>query len=365
MLKTPYYLIHESSLLKNLKRIQKVRRLSGAKVLLALKCFATWSVFDLMKQYMDGTTSSSPYEVRLGREKFGGETHSFSVGYTKKDVLDIKDISDKIIFNSTSQLRAFQPLLENKNLGLRVNPGISYSHFDLANPNRQYSRLGVSNFEEISYSAPLIKGLMFHYNCENRDFKALKKSISFIQDKYDPILRSMEWVSLGGGISFTSEGYPIDEFSALLKDLSKKYKIQIYLEPGEAAVQNSTELITSVVDIVNRDDQNIAIIDSSVEAHTLDLLTYKTPASIDTKGSHKYIIAGRSCLAGDIFGTFNFPKKLKVGNKIKIQNAASYTMVKMNWFNGLKMPAIVIKRLDGKLDTIKEHTYKDFKNNIS
>ncbi|NVK74348.1 MAG: carboxynorspermidine decarboxylase, partial [Oceanospirillaceae bacterium] len=58
MIKTPYYLIDKAALLKNLEKIAYVRQQSGAKSLLALKCFATWSVFDLMQDYMDGTTSS-------------------------------------------------------------------------------------------------------------------------------------------------------------------------------------------------------------------------------------------------------------------------------------------------------------------
>ena len=75
MIQTPYYLIDKSKLLRNMEKIAKVREASGAKALLALKCFATWSVFDFMRDYMDGTTSSSLNEVRLGHERFGKETH--------------------------------------------------------------------------------------------------------------------------------------------------------------------------------------------------------------------------------------------------------------------------------------------------
>ena len=71
-LSTPYYIIDEKRLLRNLQIMQQIRQQSGAKSVLALKCFSTWSVFDLMRQYMDGTTSSSLFEARLGHEKFGG-----------------------------------------------------------------------------------------------------------------------------------------------------------------------------------------------------------------------------------------------------------------------------------------------------
>src|SRR5690349_20205548 len=85
-IKTPYYLIDESRLLKNLEKIAFVRENSGAKAVLALKCFSTWSVFGLLGRYLDGTTSSSLYEARLGHEKFGKEVHAYSVAFSKDEI---------------------------------------------------------------------------------------------------------------------------------------------------------------------------------------------------------------------------------------------------------------------------------------
>ncbi|MBU1113457.1 MAG: carboxynorspermidine decarboxylase, partial [Candidatus Omnitrophica bacterium] len=99
---TPYYLIYEQKLLRNLKIVRRIGRLSGAKFVLALKCFSTWSVFDLMKDYLDGTTSSSLYETRLGYEKFAKEVHAYSVAFSKGEINQIKPYADKIIFNSLS-----------------------------------------------------------------------------------------------------------------------------------------------------------------------------------------------------------------------------------------------------------------------
>ena len=142
-LKTPYYLIDETRLKKNLEIIQQIREESGAKSVLALKCFSTWCVFDLMSQYMDGTTSSSLFEARLGYEKFGKEVHAYSVVYSAEEVEEVAKFANKIIFNSVSQLKLFHAAAHGLKVGLRVNPGISYSHFDLADPARRYSRLGV------------------------------------------------------------------------------------------------------------------------------------------------------------------------------------------------------------------------------
>lgn len=375
MIKTPYYLINEKRLLKNLKIIDQVRKLSGAKVVLALKCFSTWSVFDLMRKYLDGTTSSSVYEARLGYEKFGlsgtmgKETHSFCVGYKDRDIKEVLKYADKIIFNSVTQLQKYYPKIVNKGhdgrgpgIGLRINPGFSYSHFDIADPNRARSRLGV-NYPDAYRCLDKIDGLMFHFNCENGDFINIQQSILSISTKFKYLLRVVKWVSLGGGIAFTNSNYLLIKFANMLKNFSKEFGIQVYLEPGDAVVSGAAELVTTVVDITNSGAHQIAIIDASVEAHMLDHLIYRYPARVAgglKTGSYVYSIAGRSCLAGDVFGTYKFAKKLKVGDTIRIQNAAAYTMVKKNWFNGLDMPSIVVKRLDGKTELIRQFTYNDF-----
>ncbi|MFZ2655232.1 MAG: carboxynorspermidine decarboxylase [Victivallales bacterium] len=363
---TPYYFIDEKKLLKNLKVIERVREASGAKSVLALKCFSTWCVFDLMRKYMDGTTSSSLFEARLGHEKFGKETHAFSVGYSKDDIIQMRKFADKIIFNSASQLEMFHNDVKGLKLGLRVNPGISYSHFDLADPARKYSRLGVLDKKKLMEFSPLISGVMFHFNCENDDFANLAKSLDYIGEKYGTLLKKLQWVSLGGGLFFTKPGYPIREFCAKMKDFSRKFGVQIYLEPGEAAITQTTELVTTVLDVV-RNKIDIAIIDASLEAHMLDHLIYRTTAKLASPapGQHKFMIAGRSCLAGDVFGTYEIKKRLKVGDEVRIADAAGYTMVKKNWFNGVHMPSIVVRRLDGKVDMVRKFGYEDFKHSLS
>ena len=365
-LTTPYYLIDENLLEKNLKIIEKVRDISGAKSVLALKCFSTWGVFGLIQRYLDGTTSSSLFEARLGREKFGKEVHAYSVGFSKNDIKAVRKIADKVIFNSISQLMNYYEDVRDLKLGLRVNPGISYSHFDLADPARKYSRLGVSDHTKIMKVSPMISGVMLHFNCENDDFENLSAAIDLISQNYGTLLEKMEWVSLGGGLFFTKDGYPLDLFCEKLKRFSEKFGIQVYLEPGEAVITGCAELVTTVLDILHN-EIDIAIIDASVEAHMLDHLIYHTHPKIafPEPGRHRIMIAGRTCLAGDIFGEYRLKTRLKIGSEVRIADAAGYTMVKKNWFNGIAMPAIAVRRLDGTVEIIRKFGYKDFKRNLS
>jgi carboxynorspermidine decarboxylase len=365
-LRTPYYLIDETALKNNLEIIRLVRENTGAKSVLALKCFSTWCVFDLMRQYLDGTTSSSLFEARLGREKFGKEVHAYSVAYSSQEIEAVSLIADKVIFNSVSQLNRYSDCVQGLNVGLRVNPGISYSHYDLADPARRYSRLGVTSYQELLAAAHLINGLMFHFNCENDDVENLASILERIGVKYASLLRKMEWVSLGGGISFTKEGYPLERFCDLLKKFAERYDVQLYLEPGEAAISCSTELVTTVLDLVHN-EVDIAIVDASVEAHLLDHLIYRTNPRLASPGpgSHKMMVAGRSCLAGDIFGSYELEQGLKVGDEVRIADSAGYTMVKKNWFNGVPMPSIAVRRLDGRVELVRSFGFEDYLGSLS
>ena len=119
-----------------------------------------------------------------------------------------------------------------------------------------------------------------------------------------------------------------------------------------------------MLDILDNGKQ-LAIVDSSIEAHMLDLLTYREKAKLPQAGPHAYQICGKSCLAGDIFGEARFPAPLAVGDRISVADAAGYTMVKKNWFNGVNMPAIAIRRIDGTVDLIRSFTFEEFVASLS
>ncbi|RWR32994.1 carboxynorspermidine decarboxylase [Sinirhodobacter populi] len=364
MLPTPFYLIDEARLLDNMRKIAFLREASGARALLALKCFATWSAFDIMRPYMDGTTSSSLYELRLGHEKFGKETHAYSVAWADGEIDEACGYADKIIFNTVAQLQRFEAQSAHIKRGVRLNPRFSTSGFDLADPARPFSRLGEWDQSKLLAVGELISGVMIHYNCENRDFALFDQQLTRIEEEFAPLLERLDWVSLGGGIHFTGDDYPIEKLAARLRLFSERFGVQVYLEPGEASITQSTTLEVSVLDILDN-GKKIAIVDSSIEAHMLDLLIYRESAKLPQDGEHAYQIAGKSCLAGDIFGDARFAAPLNVGDRISVRDAAGYTMVKKNWFNGVKMPSIAIRRQDGTIDLIREFSYEDYASSLS
>lgn len=367
-LKTPYFMIDEAKLIANLEIAKRLKELSGVKLVLALKCFSTWGVFDIIKPYLDGTTSSGPNEVKLGYETFGGETHAYSVGYSEDDVREVADICDKMIFNSQSQLAAHRHLIEGKaSVGLRLNPGVSYAGQDLANPARQFSRLGVQADHLDPAVFKTLDGVMFHMNCENKSADAFIELLDAISDKFGAYLDQLQWVSLGGGVFFTWPGYELEKLAAALKAFAEKHGVQLYLEPGEAIITKTADLVVTVVDIVEN-GMKTAIVDSATEAHRLDTLIYNEPASIaeaSEQGEHTYVIGSCSCLAGDQFCVTSFEQPLEIGQRLHIMDSAGYTMVKLNWFNGLKMPSIYCQRQNGDIEKLNEFGYDDFKRSLS
>lgn len=361
---TPFYLIDRTRLQANMDKMARLRARSGAKTLLALKCFATWGVFDQMSRFMDGTTSSSLNELRLGREKFGGETHAYSVAWADHEIDQAVGYADKIIFNSLGQLDRFADRAQGIARGLRLNPRFSTSGFDLADPARKFSRLGEWDVARLESALDRISGVMIHYNCENDDFGLFSTQLDRIEAEFGDFLRKLDWVSLGGGIHFTGEGYPLDDLADRLRAFSDRFGVQVYLEPGEAAITGTTTLEVTVLDLLDN-GKRIAVVDSSIEAHMLDLLIYRENATLPQDGAHEYQIAGKSCLAGDIFGDARFPAPLRVGDRISVQDAGGYTMVKKNWFNGVAMPAICIREKDGTITPVRSFSYEDYRDSLS
>ena len=68
-LPSPAYVLEEEKLNANLALLDSVQQRSGAKILLALKGYAFWRVFENLKCTLSGSTASGLYEARLGYEE--------------------------------------------------------------------------------------------------------------------------------------------------------------------------------------------------------------------------------------------------------------------------------------------------------
>ena len=145
-LNTPTFIVDEKRIRENCDVLASVRKRTGCKVLLALKGFATWPLFPMIREYLDGTCASSPWEARLGREEFGGEVHAYAAAYSEADFAELQTLCDEIDFNSFAQLKHFRPKMSGSlKFGLRINPECSTqpaAHV-IYDPCAPKSRLGI------------------------------------------------------------------------------------------------------------------------------------------------------------------------------------------------------------------------------
>ena len=369
-IKTPCYVCEEHLLEENLKLLSFVKKESGAKILLALKGFAMWSTFDLVSKYLDGATASGLWEAKLSFEEFKKETHTYSPAFKDDEIEEIALISDHIIFNSINQFKKYKNIVKKVNpnisIGIRVNPEFSAAPVDLYNPCGAFSRLGVTKTNFLWDDE--IDGLHFHALCEE-SAEALENVLKAFEEKFKEYIPKCKWINFGGGHHITKEGYNVDKLIHLIKDFKNRFKVEVYLEPGEAVGWQTGPLVATVIDIIHN-GMDIAILDTSAEAHMPDVLAmpYRPEVRYASKPLEKkytYRLGGNSCLAGDIIGDYSFNEPLKIGQKIIFEDMIHYTFVKNTTFNGIRLPSLAILKKDGRLEVVKEFEYEDFKNRLS
>jgi len=376
-MKTPYYLCEEALLEKNLLLLDRVQKESGAKIILALKGFAMHSTFPLISKYLKGCTASGLHEAKLAYEEFKkynekAEVHTYSPAYSEDDIKKISKISEHIVFNSPNQLFKYVDLVKSINpkvsLSLRINPEVSASPKDIYNPCGIYSRLGTTlkNFNEdiLKY----IDGLNFHALCE-QDVDALEEVLKSFESNFSKYFKNLKYINFGGGHHITKKGYDVEKLIKIIKTFKERYDVEVYLEPGEAVGWEVGYLVSSVLDTFNN-GMDVAILDTSAEAHMPDTLAMPYRAEVRGaaeagKKKYTYRLGGNTCLAGDIMGDYSFDEPLKVGDKVIFEDQIHYTFVKNTTFNGIKLPSLVLKKLDGSLELVKEFGYEDYKNRLS
>lgn len=359
---TPVYICETARLEHNLKILDDIQHQSGMKILLALKGFAFYESFGLIGRYLHGTSASSYNEVRLASEKFGKEIHTYLPAFKNSEMDEIARMSDILIFNSLSQWHRFYPEVKEKaSCGLRINLELPFELPAYCNPNLAQSRLGIVA-DTLNTLPEGVEGLHIHALCsQNSD--AFEQMISKLEKQYSHFLKQIKWLNFGGGHAVTREDYDRRRLVRTVQDFHAAYpRLTLYMEPSEAIAHNSGVLMATVLDIV-RNDIDIAILDISVETHMIDVLvTGISPGIRQSAGSgrYHYQLAGISCAAGDIVGTYAFETPLNIGDKVIFEDQMSYSMVKSSSFNGINPASIAMTDHDGNLLSLKQFGYEDY-----
>ena len=370
-LPSPCWILEEEKLENNLDILRKIKEKSGAKILLALKGYALWQTFPLISQALDGCCASGLHEAMLANETFGKEVHTYVPAFKEEEIDAIAAMSHHLVFNTPQQFRTFAAKAKRRNpalsLGMRVNPEYSEAPKEIYNPCGLYSRLGTTRARFDTTLLPQIEGLHFHALCE-QDSNALEKVLEAFESKFGDIIPQMQWINFGGGHHITKEDYDREKLIALIRDFKARYRVEVYLEPGEAVGWQTGVLAATVLDIVHN-GIDIAVLDTSAEAHMPDTIIMPYRAEVRGAGlpgekAHTYRLGGNTCLAGDIMGDYSFDKPLRIGDKILFEDQMHYTMVKATTFNGIKLPSIAVVDKNQNVRILKTFGYEAFKSRL-
>lgn len=375
-METPYYIVYEDRLRKNLSIIKKVSEEANVKIIMAFKANALWKTFPIIKQYVSSSTASSLNEMKLSLEFLGKDVHAYCPVYTDSTFPEFLNGCSHITFNSLNQFYKYYPLVEEHNrnypdkkvsCGLRVNPHCSVIETDIYNPCVPGSRFGI-NAKDIPQKLPDgLEGFHFHALCESSSYD-LEKVLEAFMKQYSHWLPYLKWLNLGGGHLMTRKGYDINHLIKLLNDLHRAFpNLEIIMEPGSAFTWQTGDLVTTVLDVVEDAGIKTGIIDASFACHMPDCLEMPYKPSIaealpdDSEECFTYRLGGNSCLSGDFVGDWKFKEPLKPGQKLTLLDMNHYTTVKTNMFNGIQHPSIWLQPTEGSPVLLREYTYDDYR----
>jgi carboxynorspermidine decarboxylase len=111
-------------------------------------------------------------------------------------------------------------------------------------------------------------------------------------------------------------------------------------------VKECGDFVATVLDIVTIEEQQVVILDTSIETHLLDVAIInqrlKVRGTQSSATPYFYQLTGNSCLQGDIIGDYFFIDKLNIGDSVVFEDMMGYSMVKMTEFNGMQNAEFIV-----------------------
>ncbi len=376
---SPCFVLDESLLRKNLELIDSVQKAAGCRIILALKAFSMYSVFPIVGEYLSGATASSLNEIKLINDFMGHKAHTYIPAYVDSEFEEVLERSSHLTFNTLSQYHRYKDRVgawnekhpdQQISVGIRVNPQYSEVEADMYNPCVPGSRLGETRDKFGDTLPEGVEGIHFHTLCENGS-DTLERTLEALEAKFGDLLHQARWLNMGGGHLMTREGYDIDRLVRLVKAIREKYDLEVILEPGSAIAWRTGTLVSNVLDIMDSQGIQVAILNVSFAAHMPD--TLEMPYKPRIEGAHHEPVAGKptyrmggmTCLAGDFMGDYSFDEPLQVGDRLVFEDMIHYTMVKTTTFNGVNLPSIGIWQANDTFRLVRTYGYETFKDHLS
>jgi carboxynorspermidine decarboxylase len=364
---TPAFIIEETVLRRSVARAAEVARDAGCQLLYSMKPLTLAASLRWLAPEVSGFAASSPFEAQLAREVLGdrGTVHLTAPGLRADQMDDVGALCDFVAFNSLSQWRRLAPRLAGRcSRGLRVNPRWSRVKDARYDPCRLDSKLGapIDALAAADRAGELsgLDGLHFHTSCDSDDFGPLAETVCRLESGLAAVLGHVRWINLGGGYLF-DRPLGLSSFFGAVATMRERYGLTVFIEPGAALVRAAGSFVATVIDLLPGDSATIAVIDTTVH-HMPEVFEYQwsPPVATTNDEGSRYVLAGASCLAGDLFGTYTFPRPLEIGSRVVFVDMGAYSLVKASMFNGINLPAIYTVGERGDLTLLKRFSYRDF-----
>ena len=347
-----------------------LRQASGCRVLFSLKPFAYVDALAMMAPHLDGFATSSLFEARLASQvlRGHGSLHLTTPGMRPDDVGEIASLCDFVSFNSLSQYRMHgEAVSRAASCGLRVNPQMSFADDERYDPCRPNSKLGVPLERLVGVLAREphrlsgIEGILVHSNCDSSDLAQAQATVQYMDARLSGLFERVQWVNLGGGY-LLDESESLQPLCETVHFLSSTYGLEVFVEPGAALTRAAGYIVSTVLDVFESGGKEVAVLDTTVN-HMPEVFEYGFEPDVlghDDDADHEYLLAGCTCLAGDLFGLYRFHEPLEAGSKVVFNNAGAYTLPKAHLFNGVNLPTIYAVSESGDLDLKKRFTYAEY-----
>ena len=347
-----------------------LRQASGCKVLFSLKPFAYVDALALMAPHLDGFATSSLFEARLASQVLlgHGSLHLTTPGMRPDGVGEIASLCDFVSFNSLSQYEMHgEAVSRAASCGLRVNPQMSFVDDERYDPCRPNSKLGVplellvEVLKREPYRLSGIDGILVHSNCDSSDLAQAQATVHYMHAKLDGLFERVQWVNLGGGY-LLDESESLQPLCETVHFLRSRYALEVFVEPGAALARAAGYIVSTVLDVFQSGGKEVAVLDTTVN-HMPEVFEYGFEPDVlghDDDADHEYLLAGCTCLAGDLFGLYRFHEPLEAGSKVVFNNAGAYTLPKAHLFNGVNLPTIYAVSESGDLVLKKRFTYAEY-----
>jgi carboxynorspermidine decarboxylase len=368
---TPAFLYDEGRILEALSLLAQARAACGLKILYSVKALPLAGVLERVGPQVDGFAVSSLFEAKLAAEWVTGDgtLHITTPGLRAAEIGEIAELCDFIGFNSLEQQQRFYTDVRGRaSPGLRINPQHSFLDDPRYDPCCPFSKLGVplQKLQRILAERALdldsIEGLHFHTSYASRSFEPLQRTVAHIEANLGDVLAAAKWINLGGGYAF-SRPADLAGLVGVVERLRNRWQLDVYFEPGRGIVGAAGYLVASVLDVFEADGKCVAILDTSVNHHP-EIFEYRARpllAGESGDGAHAAVLAGCTCVSGDVFGEYRFARPVVPGERVVLENVGAYSLVKANRFNGYNFPAIYAIGADGLVRPVKRYDYEDYR----